>query len=74
VIPLIAGLFAGASLGFLTASLVRGGHECTCQVPTLGRGTWLVVIDEHGELAKCQPHVCIDEAFKRLGKSMGDES
>jgi hypothetical protein len=74
VIPFLFGAFAGAALGFLTAALVRGGHDCDCQVPKLGRGTWLVVIDEHGELAKCQPHVCIDEAFKRFGMSMGDES
>jgi hypothetical protein len=74
MIPFIAGLFAGTFAGVALVAFGRAGHQCDCQVPTLGRGTWLVVIDEHGELAKCQPHVCIDEAFKRLGKSMGDES
>jgi hypothetical protein len=70
VISLIAGLLAGASLGFLTASLVRGGHECECQVPTLGRGAWLIHIDQHGEMVGCKQHVCIDEAFRRLDKAM----
>ena len=74
MIALIAGLFTGAALGFLTAALVRDGHDCDCdcQVPTLGRGAWLVHIDQHGEMVGCREHVCIDEAFRKLGKSMGD--
>lgn len=69
----VAGCFTGATLGFLLASLLRGGHECDCQLPTLGRGTWLVCIDAAGEMTRCEPHVCFSEAFERLEQAMREE-
>jgi hypothetical protein len=65
VIPFLFGAFAGAALGFLTAALVRGGHDCDCQVPTLGAGTWIVGIDEHGELARCEQFCHVEARVKR---------
>lgn len=72
MIAFILGAFAGATVGVLAVALARAADDCDCQVPTLGRGSWLVVIDQHGEMTTCRQHVCIDEAFRRLGKTMGD--
>lgn len=74
MIPFIAGLLAGTFAGVALVAFGRAAHQCDCQLPTLGRGAWLVHIDQHGEMVGCKQHVCIDEAFRRLGKSMGDES
>ncbi len=39
------------------------------QLPTLGQGTWLVCVDRHGELVRCEPHFCF-YSFKRLEQPM----
>lgn len=70
MIAFVAGLFTGAAFGFLLASLLRGGHECECQLPTLGTGTWLVCVDRMGEMTRCEPHACFSEAFERLEEAM----
>lgn len=75
MIGVVAGMFTGATLGFLLASLLRAGHQCDCQLPQLGTGTWLVCVDRHGEMTRCEPHVCFAEAFERLEQAMRkDES
>lgn len=71
MIAFIAGMFTGASCGFLLAGLLRAADEPdTPQLPTLGRGTWLVCIDGQGEMTRCEPHVCFEAAFNRLEEAM----
>lgn len=71
MIAFIAGLFAGASCGLLLAGLLRAADEPDLpQLPTLGQGTWLVCVDRHGEMSRCEPHVCFEDSFKRLEEVM----
>jgi len=66
VTGLIVGLFAGSALGYLTAAMLRGGHDCDCQVPTLGPGTWIIGIDEHRDLARCEQFCHVEARVHRL--------
>jgi hypothetical protein len=71
--PFIAGLFTGSFVGVLAVALGRAAHECDVpQLPTLGKGTWLVSIDQYGELTRCEPHT-IEAAFRRLDEAMREE-
>lgn len=70
-------LTIGAAVGGASVGLILGGclaaakraDELT-QLPTLGQGTWLVCVDRHGEMTRCEPHQCFADAFERLEQAM----
>lgn len=72
MIAFVVGAVIGGTVGLLTAALLRAADE-PAQLPTLGPGTWLVGIDSHGELVRCESHHCLHVAFDALDGVMRGE-
>ena len=70
MIAFIVGAMVGGTVGLLTAALLNAADDEPAQLPTLGPGTWLVGIDRHGELVRCESHHCLHVAFDALDAVM----
>ena len=70
MIPFLVGCSVGALVGTLVIGLCRAADDGDQQLPQLGTGTWLVCIDRHGQMTRCEPHVCFEDSFKRLAEAM----
>lgn len=68
-VTFLAGMSVGACVGVVIAGLLRSASDADRaqpQLPLLGRGTWLVGIDEHNEMTRCEPHTCFETSVQRL--------
>lgn len=74
MIAFVVGAVIGGSCGLLLAGLLCAADEPDLpQLPTLGQGTWLVCVDRHGEMTRCEPHTCFADAFERLEQAMRED-